>query len=120
MTFTLSCIVIHCPACISELGLLVFAFVVCWIGTIIVCIIPKSSEKYVVEMFPMLNNSYLWMLVIEHLCIVISRLPLHLAVIFMCIGKHEYMVIVFNIYRSVKELSGGPCPCLSFSNRDHS
>lgn len=36
----------------------------------------------------------------------------------MCVGKREYMVIVFNIYRAVKELSGGPSPCLSFSNRD--
>lgn len=33
------------------------------------CIIPKSSEKCVVEMFPMLNNSHLWMLVIEQLFI---------------------------------------------------
>lgn len=110
----------HCPVCISKLGLLVFAVVVYWIGTI-VCIIPKSSEIYVVEMFPMLNNSYLgWLWLSSYLYIVISRLPFHLAVIFTCIGKHEYMVIVFNIYRSVKELRGGPCPCLSFSNRDHS
>lgn len=38
----------------------------------------------------------------------------------MSVGKHEYMVIVFNIYRTIKELSGGPSPCLSFNNRDHS
>lgn len=68
VTFTLSCIIIHCPVCISKVGLLVFAVVVYWIGTI-VCIIPKSSEIYVAEMFPMLNNSYLWMLVVEQLFI---------------------------------------------------
>jgi len=43
-------------------------FFVYWIG-IIVCVIPKSSEKYVVGMFPMLKDSYLWMLVIEQLFI---------------------------------------------------
>lgn len=89
-----------------------------------VCIIPKSSEKHVAGMFPKFNSCNLWMPVIEQLFIyiymLISRLPLHLAVISLCIGKHECMVIVFNIYRSVKELSGGTCPCLFVRNRDRS
>lgn len=68
VNFTFSCIIIHCPICISKTSLFVFTFFAYWIGTI-VCIIPKSSEKYVVEMFPMLNNSHLWMLVIEQLFI---------------------------------------------------
>lgn len=43
-----------------------FTFVVYWIGTL-VCLIPKSSEKGVVGMFPVLDNSYLEMLVTEQL-----------------------------------------------------
>lgn len=89
------------------------------------CIIPKSSEKHVAGMLPVLSavtSGCLWLssYLYTYIYIKISRLPIHLALISLCIGKHGCMVILFNICRSVKELSGVTYPCLSLRNRNHS